>query len=232
MRQRRESPTGRAQPPNRRCRAAGVRPTDVMRAWTGVLLTLLLQSSAPVGGQTESAVSDQDVAVFREVLRGGLIPPPDIGEPLAIRTDAPLPPVLSRTLRICASSEQSDDVTCIPALALRTISAHASPRAITALKDRNSVSRTIAPDAIFSVDSNQVFGEYRTWSSILHSSTGKALTGCAHFSMPAYVDDEAAVYVNRLWQGRAYGWYVRLRGRGKTWRILNKTLVWRSHPGA
>jgi hypothetical protein len=203
-----------------------------MRALTCLLFGLLLQPRITAVPQAERAVSDQDFTVFREVLRAGLIPQADVGDPLSNRTDMPVPPVVSRTLRICAAGESEDDVTCIPTGALSSIIPNVRTEEVASFKNRNGKSRVIPQGKVITVNLDQVFGDDQTWTGVWSHSPVRRLPECAHFSTPTHADGEAAVYVNRVWNGRVYGWYVRLRGNATSWRISSKKLVWRSHPGA
>jgi hypothetical protein len=196
-----------------------------------LLFLLLLQPRITALPQSERAVSDQDVAVFREVLRAGLIPPPDVGDPPSDRTDMPVRPVVSRTLRICAASDSSDDVMCIPTGALSAILADVGSRDMESFKNGTGMSRAIPQEKILAINFDQIFGNDHTWTAVWSRSPVRPLPECAQFSTPSYSDREAAVYVNRVWKGRVYGWYVRLHANAAGGVVSSKKLIWRSHPG-
>lgn len=201
-----------------------------MRVFSLLLLMLFSHPQGRAVGPPVAGVSGQDLAIFGAVLRAGLIPPPDIGGPLTITIDMPSPPVVSRTLRVCAPGDPQDEVLCIPAGALYSITLNVSLQDVTLLKEQNAEGRLIPPDAILTVSPDQCVGA-ATWSSAT-SRRSKVLSDCACFSTPWYRSGEAGVYVNRVWKGNVHGWYVRLRGRGTAWRILSRKEVWRLYPGA
>jgi hypothetical protein len=187
-------------------------------------------ASAPVG--------KRDVAVFRAVMREGLLPEPTVGDArvkvsgVAIESpmDIPAPAVVSQTLRPCLDG--GDDVACVPESAMYSIrvNAVASGAEIEALVRANTIPRTIPADSILVVPHDHVFGGRHSWSQWRSWRDERNIPACVQFTVPAYLRQTAVVYAQRIGNRLVYGWFVRLTADGDQWRVETKRIVWASHP--
>ena len=178
----------------------------------------------------DARVSDRDVRVFHAVVRSGLIPAPEPGDPVEARTDVPAPLVVSQTLRFC--SPPHNEVGCVPELLVVNVRRNnlAPAGEFEALMKANTGPRMVPGDLIRSIPHEQVFGSALSWDDVWSWGDGRKVPECVQFTAPAYGNGDALVYAQRLWKGRGYGWLVRLATDGSSWRVVTKTLVWRSHP--
>jgi hypothetical protein len=186
-------------------------------------------------------VAEGDVAVFRAVVRAGLIPEVAVGDAhvglpgrtVESRTDVPAPAVVSPTLRVCPAP--NDDVGCVPESSMYSIRVNGVARVeeLDALIAASTRPRTVPAHLILTVPHDRVFRGVRSWSDVWSSSpSGGKLPECVQFTAPAYTNGAVVIYAQRIWNGRVYGWFVRLRADGGQWRVDRKTIVWASHPGA
>jgi hypothetical protein len=206
-----------------------------------VLLAISFAVNSIHPAPKSAQVSDRDVAVFRAVIRAGLIPEPTVGDSrvnlpgvsVESRTDVPAPAVVSQTLRLCR--EPGRDVRCVPEGAMHSIQVNAVADAaeIEELTDANALARSVPADLILTVPYDHVFRGARSWSDVWPSwRNDRKVPECVQFTTPAYISGAAVVYAQRIWNGRVYGWFVRLAADGSQWRVETKRIVWASHPSA
>jgi hypothetical protein len=100
------------------------------------------------------------------------------------------------------------------------------------LTNANSLSRTVPANLILTIPPDQVFRGARTWNEVWSLLDRHKSPECVQFTVPVYINGFAVVYAQRLWNGRGYGWLVRLKPDGREWRVITKTAVWASHPTA
>lgn len=204
-----------------------------------VLLGISLANESVQLPPSHAQVTERDVAVFRAVIRAGLIPDPGTGDARVnlpgvtaeSRTDIPAPAVVSQTLRFCREPDR--DIRCVPKGAMYSIQVNAIAHAaeVEALTDANPVGRTVPAHLILTVAYDHVFRGSTSWSEWLVRRDARKVPECVQFTVPAYTNGTAVLYGHRIWNGRAYGWFVRLAADGNRWRVVTKKVVWTTHPG-
>jgi hypothetical protein len=114
------------------------------------------------------------------------------------------------------------------------VNAVANAIEIDELTDANAIARTVPADLILTVPYDRVFGDARSWSDVWPTwrNDDRKVPECVQFTVPAYIHGAAVVYAQRIWQGRVYGWFVRLAADGSQWHVETKRIVWASHPSA
>jgi hypothetical protein len=200
-----------------------------------IQLLLLLGISLPAGpmqaARLKAQLTERDVTVFRAVIRAGLIPDPDITEPVFGSASLP-PPVVSQTLRIC--KQLDGELGCVPVPPQMWTRPNAFTDAeLEELTKVNAIARTVPPNLIVTVPFDRVFHGARTWGDLRTWVDHSKIPAFVQFTAPAYIDGMAVVYVQRVcdWP-RTCGWFVRLKADGTQWRVVTKKLVWLSHPMA
>jgi hypothetical protein len=200
----------------------------------GILLALGSLQSA----RRDAQITDRDIAVFREVVRAGLIPEADVGDrrvglpgnPVESTPGVAALAVVSQTLRLCRTD--GDDVACVPAAALYSmrVKGLAQAKEIDELTVANPVSLKIPAQRILTIPYDHVFRNARSWSDVWSFDNQSNIPECVQVTAPVYGEGNAIVYVQRLWKGRGYGWLVRLKAVEDQWRVVTTKQVWASHP--
>jgi hypothetical protein len=199
-----------------------------------LVLGITLAAGSAQVGPTDAQLSERDLNVFRAVMRAGLVPEPGVGDArvkrpgrsVESRTDVPPPAVVSQTLRVCGPR---DLVECVPASARYSIQANIVAQAdeMEDLAAANTVARIVPAGLILTVPPEHVFRGSRKWSDLWPAwRNNPKVPEAVHFSVPAYINGAAVVYVHRIWRARVYGWLVRLVPDGREWRVVKKTIVW------
>lgn len=204
-----------------------------------VLIGALVPAASMHAAQVNTPVTERDVAVFRAVIRAGLIPDRNLDDGLMVlpaspgksRTGDVAVPVVSQTLRVC--NQPDGDVGCVPVQSAWIVqNGVIEAGEFKELTTANRMARAVPANLILTVPSDHVFRGARTWTDVWYRRDRRELPESVQFTVPAYVDGAAILYAQRLWRARGWGWFVRLKMDAGEWRVLTKTLVWRSPPTA